>query len=182
MTLLSAQDSDRNINLVAPKFFQVFPTLSSLSTVQPEDIYPTLKSVRHFANKAAWLCEIAKTLKSDDAIPHGMKELTALKGIGRKSASVIIRESGGETEGIIVDLHVLRVAPRLGIAVGERADQIEKQLMAKVDKSLWGELGMAISFLGREICRPKQPKCADCPLCLYCEYRIADRNQPIEAK
>ncbi len=99
---------------------------------------------------------------------HG--EFNCLKGIGRKSANVILREAKVPTAGIIADLHVLRVAPRIGL-INETKDGIkaEKQLMQVLPKSIWGEIGMAISFLGREICRPK-PKCDECPINKICNY------------
>lgn len=99
-----------------------------------------------------------------------MEDLTALKGIGRKSANVIMREAKVPSAGIIVDLHVLRVAPRIGL-INETKYGIkaEKKLMQVLPKSIWGEIGMAISFLGREICRPK-PKCDECPINKICNY------------
>ena len=99
-----------------------------------------------------------------------MEGLTALKGIGRKSANVILKESRIPAEGIIADLHVIRVAPRIGLITETKdGNKVEKQLMTVLPKAIWGEIGMAISFLGREICRPK-PKCDICPINSICEY------------
>ena len=99
-----------------------------------------------------------------------MAELIKLPGIGRKSANVIIRESGDNAEGIIVDLHVIRVAPRLGIAEGDKPEKIEKQLMEIIPQNRWNETGMALSYLGREICRPTDPKCKSCMMNKVCRY------------
>jgi len=99
-----------------------------------------------------------------------MDGLVKLKGIGRKSANVIMREAGMKAEGIIVDLHVVRVAPRLGIATGEDPKKIELQLMEQIAKKDWGEAGMAISFLGRETCRPTNPKHDECVLKDVCAH------------
>ena len=170
MVVLSAQDSDRNINKIAPEFFKVFPNLLSLSTATAEMIYPLVSKVRNFRNKTKWLLEIASTLKHDKNIPKTMEGLTALPGIGRKSANVIMRESGVPAEGIIVDLHVVRVAPRIGVASGTDPKKIEKQLMEVIDPKGWGEVGMAISFLGREICRPSNPKHHDCVMNKVCAF------------
>jgi len=177
MVILSAQDSDRNINKIAPELFKAFPNLKSLSTATAEALYPFVSKVRNFGNKTKWLLEIAATLKTDKMIPKTMDELTALPGIGRKSANVIMRESGVAAEGIIVDLHVVRVAPRIGVATGTDPKKIEKQLMEAIDPADWGEIGMAISFLGREICRPTNPKHADCVMnkvCMYCREHSGD--------
>jgi endonuclease III len=170
MVVLSAQDSDRNINKLAPELFKTFPDMKSLSTANAEMLYPFVSKVRNFGNKIKWLLQIASTVKADKNIPKTMEELTALPGIGRKSANVIMRESGVEAEGIIVDLHVVRVAPRIGVATGTDPKKIEKQLMEAIDAKDWGEVGMAISFLGREICRPTNPKCPECVMNKVCLY------------
>jgi len=83
---------------------------------------------------------------------------------------VILREAGVKAVGVVVDLHVLRVAPRLGIAKGEDPKKMETQLMKNVGQKYWGELGMAISFLGRETCRPTDPQCEKCVMNKTCAY------------
>ena len=176
MVFLSAQDSDANINNISPALFEKYPTLKSLSETDLETFIPYVTKVRNHSTKAQWILEIAKTIKNDKDIPLTMKELTALKGIGRKSANVILRESNKPAEGIIADLHVIRVAPRIGI-IKESKDgkKVEKDLMQVLPKNIWSEIGMAISFLGRETCRPK-PKCPECLLkdiCCYYATQIA---------
>ena len=170
MVVLSAQDSDKHINEVTRDFFKAYPTMNELAKASAEDIQRLISSVRNFGNKSNWLAKLAKTVGDDDNIPHKLEELTKLPGIGRKSANVIIRESGDEAEGIIVDLHVLRVAPRLGVAEGNRPDKIEKQLMSVFPKSVWNSTGMAMSFLGRETCRPTNPKCESCVMNGVCKF------------
>lgn len=174
MVVLSAQDSDRHINQIAPGFFKVFPTMAALSKATEAAIEEQISDVRNFGNKAKWLSGIAKTVKKDAGIPLDLASLTALKGIGRKSANVILRESGRPPEGIIVDLHVVRVAPRLGIAAGTDANKIEKQLMEALPQKDW-DAGMALSFLGREICRPTHPKCTECIMNMVCEFYNGNR-------
>jgi endonuclease-3 len=170
MVILSAQDSDRHINEIAPPLFKAFPSMNDLAKATPEALYKFIGKVRNFANKTKWLVTLASTVRTDAKIPTTLDGLTALPGIGRKSANVIIRESGGEAEGIIVDLHVLRVAPRLGIATGTDPKKIEQQLMQVIPKEYWNDAGMAFSFLGREICRPTDPKCDECILNKVCKY------------
>ena len=168
MVVLSAQDSDKNINKLAPKLFEAFPDMEALSGATADSLYPFISGVRNFGNKTKWLMEMAHTLKEDQNIPGTLDELVALPGIGRKSANVILRESGAPSEGVIVDLHVVRVAPRLGIASGTDPKKIEKQILEQLSSEQW-DAGMAMSFLGREICRP-QPKCEIClmrPVCTY---------------
>lgn len=171
--ILSAQDSDANINKIAPAVFAVFPNLEALSTATIEDLFPYVSKVRNFNTKSSWLIEIAQTLKSDKNIPTNLNDLTALKGIGRKSANVIMREMKVTAEGIIADLHVIRVAPRIGLCEEAKdGNKVEKQLMQLLPKEIWGEIGMAISFLGRETCRPTNPKCSECPIQNNCQYSL----------
>lgn len=171
MVVLSAQDSDANINKIAPALFETYPNMESLAVSNVEALIPHISKVRNFGTKASWLIEIAQTLKKDENIPNTIEELTALKGIGRKSANVIMRETNAPAEGIIADLHVIRVAPRIGI-IDEAKDgiKVEKLLMKALPKEIWGEIGMAISFLGRETCRPTNPKHEECVVSDHCEY------------
>lgn len=170
MVVLSAQDNDAHINKIAPGFFAKYPNMEALAKANTAELTEALSSVRFHTNKISWLQDIASELRTDDNIPKTMKALTALKGVGRKSANVIMREAGVEAEGILVDLHVLRVAPRLGISDGKNADQVEKSLMNKLPRNMWAEAGMAISFLGRETCRPTNPKHSECVIRHYCDY------------
>jgi len=172
MVVLSAQDSDANINKVAPALFAKYPTLKSLAKTDIETFKTYISKVRNYPTKAGWLLEIAKIIKNDEDIPLTMEELTALKGIGRKSANVIMREANKPAEGIIADLHVIRVAPRIGIIKESKdGNKVEKELMKVLPKKIWSEIGMAISFHGREICRPK-PKCEECELTDVCQYYL----------
>lgn len=171
MVILSARDSDKHINAIAPKLFKAYPTLAALAAARPDELLSYVGEVTNGAAKAQWLLRLAKTIGENDRIPTTLDALTELPGIGRKSANVIIRESGGEAEGIIVDLHVVRTAPRIGIATGQMPEKIEKQLMGFFPRKRWNEAGMALSFLGREICRPTAPKCEACPVSGVCDYR-----------
>lgn len=173
MVILSAQDSDKHINELAPKFFAAYPSLTTLSNATEADLQQHIGSVRNWGNKAKWLIKLAQTVGSDENIPRTMDQLTKLPGLGRKSANVIIRGSGDVAEGVIVDLHVLRVAPRLGIADeadAAKPEKVEKKIMAVIPSEFWNECGMAISFLGREICRPSNPKCLECPVNSVCRF------------
>ena len=170
MVVLSAQTNDKLVNDISPKLFSAVPNMQSLSNLTAEMLYPYISKITGFRKKADWLVRLAKELKNEKNIPFSIAELTELTGIGRKSANVILRQAGKPAEGIIVDLHVLRVAPRLGIAKGTDAKQIETKLMKAVPEKDWGEIGMAFSFLGREICRPTNPNCSECPVNSVCAY------------
>lgn len=168
MVILSARDTDKHINQIAPDFFKAFPNMQALSRATPETLHPVISTVRSFAKKSDWLIELAQQIKKDSAIPLTLDELVDLPGIGRKSANVIKREAGAPAEGVVVDIHVVRVAPRLGIASGSDPKKIESQIMEVLPKNEW-DAGMAMSFLGREICRPK-PECEICLMKKVCAY------------
>ena len=170
LVILSSQSTDDRINALAPAFFQKYPTLKHLAGAKPEDLYAFIRSIRSSKKKAKWLVGIAKEVGSDERLPRTMEGLTSLAGIGRKSANVIIRESGGTAEGIIVDLHVLRVVPRLGITREDKPEKVEKKLTEFIPQEYWNDAGMGFSFLGREICRPTDPRCPECLLNDVCAY------------
>ncbi|HET9745894.1 MAG TPA: endonuclease III [Chitinophagaceae bacterium] len=168
MVVLSAQSTDDIVNKIAPELFNAFPDMNALSKASEETLFPFISKVRNFSNKAKWLIGIAQTIKDDKKIPLTHGALTALKGIGSKSANVILREAGKPPEGVIVDLHVVRVAPRLGIANGSDPKKIEQQIKEILPPKSW-DAGMAMSFLGRDICRPV-PKCEICLMRPVCHY------------
>jgi endonuclease-3 len=168
VVVLSARSTDAFINKAAPKFFATYPDMAALAAAQPETLHPYFAGITNFANKAKWLTAIAAEIKTDKNIPLSMEKLVELPGIGRKSANVILRGAGKKPEGVIVDVHVLRVAPRLGIVKEMDAGPMEEHLMKILPPDEW-EAGMAMSFLGRDICSPK-PKCESCLMNKVCLY------------
>jgi endonuclease-3 len=177
MVILSAGDSDIHINHIAPRLFAAFPDMTDLSKTTPDKLYKIMGGGWNFAKKAGWLVGMAKKIKKDNDIPLKMDELIPLPGIGRKSANVILREAGKPAEGVMVDLHTIRVATRLGIASGNDPGKIEQQLMKTLTCKNW-DAGMSMSFLGREICRPK-PNCEICLMKGVCSYykQVAKKNK-----
>ncbi len=175
MVVLSARDSDRNINSLAPALFAKFPTIKHLSKSTPEELQQHINKVTNFGNKSQWLIKTAKEIKDDKNIPLTMEGLTQFSGIGRKSANVIMSQMESPAEGVIVDLHTLRVSPRLGIAKGTNPEKIEKQLMENIPQKNWHILGMSLTYLGRETCRPTNPKCHECVVNGVCEFFNAQK-------
>lgn len=182
MVILSARDSDKNINALAPALFKAFPNMKSLSKATPEMLYPYISKVRSFAKKADWIIEIAQQIKTDKNIPLTLDALVELQGIGRKSANVIMREAGVKAEGVMVDLHVVRVAQRLGIATSADPKKIEQRIMEVIPEKDWGETGMAISFLGRETCRPSHPQHEECVMTSVCAFYKETHSKKIIQK
>jgi len=179
MVVLSSRTTDKSVNALAPELFRRYPSIPSLAAAQPEDLYPFVRKIPGFVKKSAWLVGIARAIGKDSAIPTTVEELTKLPGIGRKSANVIVSESGGAMTGVIVDLHVLRVAPRIGIARSATPEKVELELMRAVPQEQWRALGMSLTFLGRELCRPTDPQCPLCPaepICRYAQKRVPVRK------
>lgn len=181
LTVLSAQSTDSLINQLAPAFFKAFPDMKALSKVDPKTLFPYLSKVRNFAHKATWLVNMAKEIKDDSRIPLDMESLVELPGIGRKSANVIRRGTKAPPQGIIVDLHTVRVANRLGIVNTTTPEKIEKQLMELLPEKEW-DAGMSMSFLGREVCTP-QPQCPICLMKKVCAYyNSGQATAPVKKK
>lgn len=178
--VLSAQSTDTFVNKAAPAFFEAFPDLSALARAAPQMLFPYLSGIRNFAHKSAWLVAIAQKLRTDKNIPLTMEELVELPGIGRKSANVILREAGMPPQGVIVDLHVIRVAPRLGIVKEDNPKKMEEKLLKILPPDEW-DAGMAMSFLGREICLPK-PLCASCLMNPVCRYYARLAKAPVKKR
>ena len=181
MVVLSAQVTDVLINDLSKELFKAYPTMESLSRATTEDLKPYIGKVRSFFKKAEWLVKISQQLGDEKNIPQSMEELVKLPGIGRKSASVILREMGKPPEGVIVDLHVVRVAPRIGIVPAKEEDpkKIEAVIMKAMPQKDW-EIGMSISFLGRDICRPTDPKHSICPVNNVCAYYAKTKSAPLK--
>src|SRR6516165_6999860 len=148
MVVLSARATDRNINALAPALFEKFPSMEDLARARPTNLYPLIRGVTNFRNKAKWLIETAKRIQKDNHIQRTLEEWIRNPGIGRKSANVIMSQMNLPAEGVIVDIHTMRVAPRLGIATGTNPEKIEIQLMAKVAQNNWHAIGMALTYLG----------------------------------
>ncbi len=169
MIVLSARASDVLVNNLAPQLFKQYPTFKHLAKAKPVELFPLLR-VPGFKKKVEWIIDIAQTIEKLPEIPTTIVELTKLKGFGRKSANVYMSQIGLPAEGVIVDLHTLRVSPRLGIAIGTDPKIIEKQLMESISKKDWHILGMSLTHLGRETCRPTNPKCHECVVNSVCAF------------
>jgi endonuclease-3 len=182
MVILSARSQDVYINKISPELFSCFPDFKSLGLASTQDLLPFIKGVPGHKNKADWLIRSAQKVEGLGQLPADMASLVKLPGIGRKSANVILKQLGFGAEGIIVDIHTTRVAPRIGIAYGKDPHRIEKQLMGCIEQKYWGELGMALTLLGRELCRPRNPKCSECPVQNHCAYRKSSNPELLKLR
>ena len=171
-TILSAQSTDKSVNMVTPPLFARYPTPESLASAEPEDIEPFIQSLGLYHNKAKYLVKAAQGIVTNfnGEVPHTMKELTSLAGVGRKVANVVLAECFN-IPAFPVDTHVSRVARRLGmVKPNATVLQIEKCLKEAVPKDEWLDAHHAMIFFGRYQCTAKNPKCTKCPLLPICKY------------
>ncbi len=170
-TMLSAQSTDARVNLVTPALFARYPDAAALAAATAEDLEPLIHATGFFRQKARALTGMARILveQHGGAVPPRMDALTALPGVGRKTANVVLGHALG-VPGLPVDRHVLRVAGRIGLAAGDDAERGEARLCALLPPEDW-VLASDVQILhGRRICRPK-PLCDRCAVREDCAYR-----------
>lgn len=183
-TILSAQSTDQRVNSVTPKLFKRYPTAAQLAKATPEELEPQIHSTGFFRAKSKALIGMAQALVERHAgnVPAEMKALTALPGVGRKTANVVLGHALG-VPGLPVDRHVLRVANRIGIAEGDDPEKVEAQLCSMLPPERWTRASDVLILHGRRVCKPK-PLCPTCSVQQYCVYfrtgaatddRLADR-------
>lgn len=170
--VLSAQCTDKRVNLVTPKLFQDFPNAEALAASNPDTIFQYIKSVSYPNNKAKHLVGLAKKLISDfnGKIPESVEELTTLPGVGRKTANVIASVVY-DKPAMAVDTHVFRVSARLGLTTNAKTPlEAEKQLVKYIPEELIAKAHHWIILHGRYVCLARNPKCGDCGLQNYCKF------------
>ena len=167
--ILSAQCTDKRVNIVTPPLFQRFPTSESLSTASFEEVYPFVKSVSYPNAKARHLIEMARMLEQDygGVVPSDIDQLMRLPGVGRKTANVIA-SIVYDKPVIAVDTHVFRVAHRLGLSDGSTPYAVEQDLERHIPLELRAVSHHWFILHGRYICTARKPKCTQCPLTPWC--------------
>ena len=178
-TILSAQSTDARVNLVTPALFKRYPTAKALAKATTDELEPQVHSTGFFRAKSRSLVGMAQALieHHGGAVPADMDALTALPGVGRKTANVVLGHALG-VPGLPVDRHVLRVSNRLGIAESDDPEVVEKQLTAALPRQLWTRASDTLILHGRRICKPK-PLCEQCAAQDGCEFfRGLKRERP----
>ena len=166
--ILSAQCTDKRVNMITPTLFEKYPDIDSLAEADIEDVKEIIKSCSFFNNKAKNIVEMAKKVKNEynSKIPREHKELLKLPGVGNKTANVFLIELEGENR-MAVDTHVFRVSHRLGITDAKTVKETEKDLVEAFKTDL-NELHQAFVLFGRYICTAKNPKCEKCFVPDFC--------------
>ena len=164
--ILSAQCTDKRVNIVTPPLFKRFTSIKAFADADIHEIEEKIRSTGFFRNKAKSIKGAAQKLLKDfkGIVPDTMEKLITLPGVARKTANVILYAWYGKNEGVIVDTHVKRVSNRLGLTKEESPEKIEKDLMNLFPKNDLGKLAYFIGDHGRNVCKAPTPKCAECEL------------------
>ncbi len=169
--MLSAQCTDKRVNMTTPALFEAYPGPKQLAEASPEDVYRLIKSISYPNAKAKHLVEMARRLVNDfgSQVPSTIEELTTLPGVGRKTANVVASICWGEPV-IAVDTHVFRVSKRLGLSDGKTPLAVEKDLESHIPERLRPIAHHWLILHGRYVCTAQKPKCPECPLSQWCRH------------
>lgn len=169
-TILSAQSTDKTVNEVTPALFAKYPSPHDLAQADLAELERIIHATGFFRNKARNLLGCAQVLvtRHNAEVPQTMAELTALPGVGRKTANVVLGNAFGKNEGIVVDTHVRRLAQRLGFTKHERPEKIEQDLTAWAPQKDWTIFSHLLILHGRQICAARKPRCEECALRAEC--------------
>jgi len=173
--MLSAQTTDKRVNIVTKELFEKYNSLDKLESAKEEDIVRIVHSLGSYTKKAKAVIEIAKMINKWGYVPNDRKKLETLPMVGRKTVSVILSEIYKEPN-IAVDTHVERVSKRLGLARKNASVlEVEKSLKRKIKKEKWCDTHLRMVHFGRYYCTAKKPLCEDCKLKSFCKYK-KDKN------
>jgi len=173
-TVLSAQCTDKRVNMVTPELFRRWPTPAALAEASLEEIEDVIRSTGFYRNKAKSIQGLARALMADHGgeVPAAMDALVVLPGIGRKTANVVLGNAFGLNEGIVVDTHVARLSARFGLTRETDAVRIERALMPLFARETWAQLSHLLIWHGRRVCDARRPRCGDCLLNDLCPSAI----------
>ena len=176
--ILSAQCTDKRVNIVTPPLFKRYPSVLDFAECDLEELQRLIYSTGFYKNKAKNIKAAAQLIVSEfgGEVPGNMPDLIRLPGVGRKTGNVILNEGFSRSEGITVDTHVIRLSGLLGlvpssIVVSKNAVRIEKILMKIIPRREWPGLSHLLIWHGRRICIARRPKCKECPLSQVCPKR-----------
>ena len=169
-TILSAQCTDKRVNMVTPTLFARYPEAAALANASQEHVEDIIRTTGFFRNKAKSLIGMATGLveRHGGNVPASMDDLVRLPGVGRKTANVILGNAFGRNDGIVVDTHVTRLSNRLGLATGTDAVKIEQALIPLFPQERWTIISHLFIEHGRQVCIARTPRCGECVLADLC--------------
>lgn len=169
-TILSAQCTDKRVNIVTETLFSRYRTARDYANASQEEMEEAIHSTGFYRNKAKNIRAMAADLvaKYDSKVPDEMDQLTALAGVGRKTANVVLGNAFGKNEGVVVDTHVSRLSQRLGLTKSTTPEKIESDLMALVPREDWTNFSHWLIWHGRRRCTARNPDCDGCEVRELC--------------
>ena len=168
---LSAQCTDARVNMITPALFAAYPTLKDMANAFVADVEGYIHSCGFFRQKAKDIVQACQMLLEEHGgkVPDTMEELLKLPGVGRKTANLLLGDLYQVEGSVVCDTHCMRICERLGLSRGREPEKVEKQLRAVLPPEESSDFCHRIVLFGREICTARNPKCAQCPLALYCD-------------
>jgi len=172
-TILSAQCTDKRVNIVTKDLFKKYPSIKAFSKASLTELGRDIRSVGFYRNKAKSIIGSCAMLvqKYNEKLPRTMEEMITLPGVGRKTANVVLGNALGIVSGIAVDTHVLRLSNRVGFTRHADPEKIEQDLMKLFPKNEWIMLPHYLIAHGRALCKAPRPLCSVCPLAELCPSR-----------
>lgn len=169
-TILSAQCTDKQVNKVTPAVFAKYPDANAMAEASVEDLFPMVKSCG-FKSKAGNIIAACRMIRDEHGgeVPHTREELTALPGVGRKTANVVLSNAFG-IPAFAVDTHVFRVSNRLGLCSADTVEETERQMTALIPEEKWGMAHHWLIWHGRRVCKAQHPMCETCGLRGLCPW------------
>ena len=169
-TILSAQCTDKRVNLVTPALFAKYRTAKDYAKAPSAEMEKTIQSTGFFRNKTKSIRAATAAIEQDHGgkVPQTMAELHALPGVGRKTANVVLGNAFHKDEGIVVDTHVVRLSQRLGLTTNQDAEKIERDLMKLIPKPHWTNWSHWLIWHGRRRCYARKPDCSSCEVLDLC--------------
>jgi endonuclease-3 len=169
-TILSAQCTDKRVNLVTPALFTKYPTAADYAKAPPAEIEKMIRSTGFFRNKTKSIRAATSAIveKHNGKVPDTMEGLRELPGVGRKTANVVLGNAFGKDEGIVVDTHVVRLSRRLRLTKHDDPEKIERDLMKLVPRQHWTNWSHWLIWHGRRRCFARKPDCANCEIFRLC--------------
>jgi endonuclease-3 len=169
-TILSAQCTDKRVNQVTPVLFARYPDARALARAEPSEVEGLIYTTGFYRAKAKSLIGMAQRMVAlhDGEVPRDLDAMTALPGVGRKTANVVLGTAFGLATGVVVDTHVKRLARRLGLTTSSDPKFIERELMSIVPRKHWIDLSHRLIAHGRRVCVARRPRCGECSLAAIC--------------
>ncbi len=176
-TILSAQSTDVRVNIVTKSLFRKYPGPAAFATASQVEMERDVKQTGFFRNKAKAVIACSKAIveRHGGEVPRTMEELTALPGVGRKTANVVLGNAFKIAVGVVVDTHVARLSGRLGLTAHGEPEKIEQDLMKLIPQKEWTVFSHRLIYHGRQVCVARKPRCAECNLNDVCPSDMSSR-------